>query len=107
MLVVELVEGRKHPRQDVPLEFEDLSGKTVGFLLRMTKIYFSTGRYVVLDSGFCVLKGLIQLSKKAMFACSIIKKRRYWPFMVPDKEIKYHFEEVEVGESHTGKIYGV
>ena len=62
------------------------------------KRYFSTGRYVIIDSGLCVLKGLIQLSKKVIFACYVINKRRYWPYMVPGKEIEDHFGELEVGE---------
>ena len=73
LFVVELVEGKAHPFQAVPLEFEDLGGNTVGLLLCMIKSYFSTGRYVSLDSIFCVLKGLIQLRKKVIFPCDIIK----------------------------------
>ena len=57
----------------------------MGLLLRMMKIYFSTGRYLILDSGFCVLKGLIQLNKKVVSECAEIKNRRYWPSMVPGK----------------------
>ena len=38
--VVELVEGKAHPRQYGPLGFEDLGGKTVGLLFRMMKQYF-------------------------------------------------------------------
>ena len=52
-------------------------------LFHMMKIYFDTGRYLILYSGFCVLKGLIQLRERGVFACYIIKKRRYWPVMVP------------------------
>ena len=37
---------------------------------------FSTGRYIIIDSSFCVLKGLIQLMKKIIFACAVIKKIR-------------------------------
>ena len=37
---------------------------------------FSTVRYIIIDSGFCVLKGLIKLRNKGVFACYIIKKRR-------------------------------
>ena len=87
MFVVELVEGKDYPRQAGPLEFEDLDRKTVGLLLRMMKSYFDTVRYVILDYGFCVLKGLIQLSKKGVFACDVKKKRRYWPVMVPGKDM--------------------
>ena len=91
MFVVELVEGREHPRRSDPLEFENLGGKTVELLLRMMKIYISTVRYVMIDYGFCVFKGLIKLKKKGVFACVVIKNRRYWPSMVPGKEMEYHF----------------
>ena len=76
MFVVELVEGKDHTRQDISLDFEDLGRNTVGLLLHMMKIYFSTGGYVILDSSFYVLKGLIQLRKKGIFAC-YVKKREY------------------------------
>ena len=74
MFVVELVEGKEDPCQAGPIEFEDLGGNTVGLLLHMMNSYFETGRYVIIDSGFCVFKGLIQLSKKGVFACAVIKK---------------------------------
>ena len=67
LFVVELIEDKFHPRQDGTLEFEALRGKTVGLLLFMMKSYFSTVRYVIIDSGFCVLKGFIQLKKKGIF----------------------------------------
>ena len=38
----------------------------MGLLLRMMKRYFATGRYVIIDYGFCFLKGLIQLMKKGV-----------------------------------------
>ena len=40
--VFELVEGKAHPRQAGPFEFEDLGKKTVGLFLRMMKSYFLT-----------------------------------------------------------------
>ena len=58
--------------------------------LLMMKIYFSTVRYVIIDSGFCVSKVLIMLRKKGMFPCAFIKKRRYWPHMVPSKDMEDH-----------------
>ncbi len=33
------------------------------------------GRYVVLDSGFCVLRALIELKKVSLFSCAVIRKR--------------------------------
>ena len=97
MFVVELIEVKDHPRQTGPLEFEELGGKTVGFLLCSFKSYFATGRYLILDYGLCLLKGLIQLRETGVFACDVINKRRYWPSMVTGKETEDHFGEVGVG----------
>ena len=76
MFVIELVEGKAHTHKAGPLDFEYLGRKTMGLLLCMMKRYFSTGRYVILDSGFYVLKGLIQLRKKGIFSFVVINKRR-------------------------------
>ena len=83
--VVDLLEGKYHTRQAGPLEFEELGGKNVGLLLCMMKSYFPTGRYVILDFGFCVLKGLMHLRKKGDFPCAVINKRGYWPSMVEEE----------------------
>ena len=81
----------------------------MGLLLRIMTSYFSSGRYVIVDSGFFVLKGLIHLSKKGIFACYIINKRRYLPSMVLGKDIKGNFGEVDVEETDCiqGKFYDV
>ncbi len=52
-------------------------GKSGGLLLHMLKPIFYSGCYVVLDSGFCVLKSLIVLEKKGVFAASLIKKHQF------------------------------
>jgi hypothetical protein len=71
---IEIVEGKDAPSQvDVPYSPH---GKTVGLLMRMLKSYFHTGKYAVLDSGFCVLKGIIKLREMGLFACALIKKRQ-------------------------------
>ena len=81
MFSMEMAEGKDHP----PQVFENYSslGKTSGLLMRMLTSFFSTGRYVILDSGFCVLMGLVALKKAGIFACAVIKKCRYWPYLVP------------------------
>ena len=104
MFVVDLLEVKEHPRQAGPLEFEDLDGDTVGLLLFIMKSYFTTGRYLIIDSGFCALKGLIQLMKKVFFSFAVINKRRYWPSMVPDKETEGDFGKVEVGEIYDKQV---
>ena len=71
----------------------------MGLLLRMMKSYFATGKYVIIDSDFYVLKVLIKLRKKVGFSCAVIKKRRYWPSMVPSREMEDTFGEVKVVET--------
>jgi hypothetical protein len=64
----------------------------------MLKLYFGAGKYIVLDSGFCVLKALIELKKHGIYACALIKKRRYWPSGVPGNSIDKHMADRDVGD---------
>jgi hypothetical protein len=73
---IELVKGRDQPKE-LTAEYNDVGGKTCSLLLCMLKTYFATGRYVVLGSGFCVLKAVIALQNYGLFACALIKKKRY------------------------------
>jgi len=95
---LELVEGKDRPTELPQPEF-DQHGKTVGLLVRLTKSLWGTGKLVILDSGFCVVKGLVELKKKGVFASALIKKRRYWPKYIDGDAIKTHFEEAEVGSA--------
>ena len=53
----EIVEGRDHPIPMGRPEFETSPNmKTVGVMLRLTRALWSTGKAVITDSGFCVLK---------------------------------------------------
>ena len=99
LFVVQLIKGKEYHCQSGTLESEDLDGKTMGIFLRMMRIYFSSDKYVILYSDFCVFKGFIQLMKKGIFACAVIKKRRYWTSMVPGKYMEDHFGKVEMGET--------
>ena len=54
---------------------------------------------VILDSSFCVLKGIIKLRKKAVFVSTLIKKQQYWPRYIRGDEIKAHFANKEVGDT--------
>ena len=82
MYAIEMVEGKDAPKERPPPEHSD-KGPTVGLLLRLTAALFNTGKVVILDSGFCVLQGLIELRKVGVFSSAVIKKRRYWPKHVP------------------------
>ena len=69
---MELVEGKDSPSQIVP-KFNN-EGKTVGLLLRVLEPIFAKGMVVILDSGFCVLRGIIELKKRGVYASALIKK---------------------------------
>ena len=63
----------------------------------------------MLDSGFCVLQGLVELKKLGVFAHALIKKRRYWPKHVKGDDIIHHFANKEVGSADAlrGQLDGV
>ena len=71
---LELVEGKDAPAEMKEKEGDNKRGKTVGLLLRLTLLLYNTGKVVILDSGFCVLKVLIKLCKVGVFAAAVIKK---------------------------------
>ena len=97
MWCVELVEGDDHPREMGKPEYQELGGATVGLMLRMTRSIWHTGMCVVMDSGFCVLKGILEIAKKGVYGAALIKKRRYWPRGVPGDQIIRDFNDKEIG----------
>ena len=90
-----MVEGRDQPPQ---LQKGEKKERTTNLLLRLTKSLANTGKVVVMDSGFCVLKALIALSLSGVFASAFIKKRIFWPTLVAGDAIDQHMEKKEVGE---------
>ena len=106
MFAMEIVEGKDAPRSRQYQEFDDLGGKTVGLLLRLSKSIWKSARIIILDSGFCVLKGIIELRKKGLYASALIKKCRFWPKYIRGEEIKTHFESLECGfaDAWPGKL---
>lgn len=92
---LELVEGKDRPRQMGHQEFDE-HGKTVGLMLRLTHPIWHTGKLVVMDSGFCVLKGIVEMRKNSVFAAALIKKRRYWPNYIPGDKLDEHFKDKSV-----------
>ena len=103
---LELVEGKTRPKDMRKPEYDDRGGPTVGLLLRLTKSMWGTGRAVVLDSGFCVLRAIIELKKVGVFSAALIKKRRYWPANIDGDAVKEHFEDKPIGSSdvHAGTL---
>ena len=91
---LELHEGKDCPTQLNNKEFDEL-GKTIGTLLCLTKPVWGIGKIFILDSGFCVLKAIIELKKKGVFARALIKKTLY----IPGDSIITHFQDKEIGAS--------
>ena len=61
-------------------------------------------RYVVLDSGFCVLAAICVLrSVMDIFAGALIKKHCYWLSLVPSNAIDTKFEALDVGDATSVK----
>ena len=75
---LELREGKDRPPQLNNKQFDDL-GKTVGTLLRLTEPVWGSGKVFILDSGFCVLKAIVELQKKGIFAAALIKNVNIGP----------------------------
>ena len=75
-------------------------------MLRLSKLIWGSARIIILDSVFCVLKGIIELRKKGLYASALIKKCRFWPKYIRGEEIKTHFESLECGfaDAWPGKL---
>ena len=82
---MELVEGKDSPSQIIP-KFNN-EGKTVGLMLHVLEPIFANGMVAILDSGFCVLRGIIELKKQGVYASALIKKCKYWPKHIKGEEI--------------------
>ena len=95
LFAMELVEGKDRPPQ---LPSPPQNEKTIHLLLALCKSIYGSGKIVVLDSGFCVLKGLIALKEVGVFAYAVIKKRRFWPRYIPGDDIDHHMTTKEIGD---------
>ena len=66
---IDPMEGKNCPNQMGQQTYDDL-GATVGLLLQLLAPIFFNGLVVILDSGFCVLNGIIERCKKGVFVLS-------------------------------------
>ena len=109
LFAMEMVEGKDRPKDRTIDPNDKKVGKTGALLLRICQSIFTTGKVVILDSGFCVLRAIVELRKKGVFSSALIKKRRYWPKYVPGEAMNEHMASKEVGEcdSLRGTLDGV
>ena len=98
MFVIDLVEGKQRPKE-LPSRDPNRFGNTVSLLLRMTNTIVGSGKVIILDSGFCVLKGITELMKRGIYAGALIKKRRYWPKFIKGDAMDAHMSTKATGET--------
>ena len=50
----------------------------------------------MMDSVFCVSRGIVELERKRMYGASLIKNKKYWPKGVHGDAIDDHFEDKDL-----------
>ena len=104
---VKLVEGKDRPKKPdgnwaYPSKWEQRGyTKTVTLLLEMTEPIHGSGKVVSGDSGFCVTQGVLALDKLGVKAQFLVKKRKYWPKMVPGDYIDDYMKDKPLGYSES------
>ena len=88
----QIVKGKDRPTELGKKKWEEL-GNTVVLMLRMCEPIFSTGKCVVLDSAFCVSKGITALLEFGVYDATLIKKRKHRPTDIPGDAIDQYFAE--------------
>ena len=63
----------------------------VGLMLRLTRALCSNVNEVITDIIFCVLKVLLEMSKRGVYGSALIKKSRYCPKGVHVEAINKYF----------------
>ena len=71
----------------------------VSLLLRMCKLIFGTVNDMVLESGFCVVKGNTELEARYFYVKALIKKRRLFLKGFIGDLIDNNFQYKEVGDA--------
>ena len=49
--------------------------QTFGIIIWLTRLLWSTGKAVIMDSGLCAIKGLLEMSNRGVYWFALIKKR--------------------------------
>ena len=58
----------------------------------MTKPLWVTGQTLIIESGFCVLGGLIGMFGRCKYGIALAKNSIYWPTEIYGDVINYHSE---------------
>ena len=63
----------------------------MSLMWRMKKPLWRTGKTVIMDSGFYVLRGFIGIFDKFFCGSTVVKKCRYWLTVIYGDGINPHF----------------
>ena len=69
---VKIVERKYRPKEIGNPEFKAEYGATRGLMMRMTNTLFFTGKAVVMDGEFCVLKGIVGMLVHGVYGTKVI-----------------------------------
>ena len=86
-----VLEIKDFPQQLGQNEYSE-SSKTLALILSICRLIFGSGKAVFLDSGICVSKDITDIKAKCVYTGDLIKKRCYWPKIVPRDLIDTHLE---------------
>ena len=76
MYGIELVKG-KYKSKEISKGRGDKYRQIVSLLVRLIKLLYRMSKIVILDSSFCILKGIIKLKKLWVYVSTLIKERRF------------------------------
>lgn len=112
MFGIDLLKGSDNP-PELPNNIPSCHGPTVSLLLCMCCSLFFSGCVPILDSGFCALKGIVELFKKGVYVGAVIKKAlldqtcTWWCNQLPNAFESYRICELACGEIGWDKIYDI
>jgi hypothetical protein len=69
--------------------------------MEITEPIHRTGKIVTGDSGFCVTQGVLALHDAGVLGQLLIKKRKYWPKMVPGDYIDEYMSSKPLGHAES------
>ena len=94
---VDILEGKDQPTEIGKPDFEAEYGATGGLMMRMTNPLFGTGKTVVKDSGFCVIKGLVGMLSRGVYGTTVIKKKNIGPSTAREIPLRHSSETRMLG----------
>ena len=71
--------------------------KTFSIIIKLTRALCNTRKAVIIDSGFCFLKGIFKMKMRGVYVSALIKKRLYWPRGVHGDIINEYFTLNKIG----------